>query len=365
MSDELERRLAKSGATLDAAIELHRAGARLSPERRHGRAHRLLSVSAAAGIIAIGVGMIPILRNASDSGRTGSGDGVVAGSVASSPGSAQQTNGESAAGDAHVYAALNTVLALAPYGPAGDHVYYNILDYKRWTCMAEAGHEYHRVPFSERWTADSNAMALTHPLPAHNAVFADGYQAFVTTQVEGTSTATQAASAANEAMLDADPTWAQAMMGDASDPGCAGRAEQFLEDRMSLDAVAQYRALLPSLEPVFIPDVSQDEPLRSATRLWSACMALSGFEYAEPLDPMNEFDRPLGTEPSEGEVHIAIVDLDCREASNYRAEYLGALVSRLAYWLDNNESAVAQLVATTRHEIEELQALAAELGLDE
>jgi hypothetical protein len=122
--------------------------------------------------------------------------------------------------------------------------------------------------------------------------------------------------------------------------GCQAQAQQQL--------AAGGRATDPTL-PMRLADQSwhesQENPeVRAAFAAWSRCMAASGFDYAVPMDAVND-PRSTGPSPTKFEIRVARADVACMHRVNVAGIWLAA------------ETALQQR-AVTQHS-EQLTAIAA------
>lgn len=373
MTENLETRLRAWGHEFDAAadehrttmhqiaatepsstpsIPGHRAFRRVAagPGRSAHLRPRLLATAAAVVVFACGMAAIALSR---------SGNEVTTSSESQADDSVPVTDG-----DAEAYDLINSMFALTPYGAEGDRFQFMILEHKRHECMTEAGFEYHQYPFNDPGPPDQHGLALVPPLPADADVRARGYEAFRYVSADPTTDEYRDAEAANEALADANPEWDTTLNGDRDTTfGCLGAAEEFLRDRVGLEAIDEYRALSDEWGPILNLEESDEEPIRSAREAWVACIAPKGFDYQSPAYALFDFYRNPGTEPTASEINVALADLECQQSTNYRTIYLGMLASGVETWLAENEGAVTELRETIEQETLELRELAHELGL--
>jgi hypothetical protein len=119
----------------------------------------------------------------------------------------------------------------------------------------------------------------------------------------------------------------EAFYGTKNSAGCAGRAYTTLDIAASNDAYAYVQQLRSQA----LADVYSDKRVIAANTAWSACMASSGYHYANPLDPARDrgllgrgLPVPRGASippPSPAEKAVAVADVTCKQRVGYLATF--------------------------------------------
>lgn len=136
--------------------------------------------------------------------------------------------------------------------------------------------------------------------------------------------------------------------------GCRGEAMH----RLHMDADVDAPGLLDGYDPL------ADKRMRAAAKSWASCMKEQGFDYANPLDPWNQFTAghpDLLGNISEAERASAVQDVRCKQKTNYLGIALAVttayqeralnsfpgLVSERRAWMKQQSDAVAEVLASS------------------
>lgn len=369
MTDHMIDRLAAARSTLDEAIESYVNGDVQLPPAADTY---LLAKVAAAVIIAGGVAAIPL--------STARNDRTVEPASAPAPPTSDATDaGTTKVTDEELWAQIDWLFALQPYGPEGDRLHHLIVQDRLEDCMTRRGFEYHQMPFTPS-RVGGDGYALVPPLPSEEEVRAEGYLAFrdpgsalVATAPTGSDEIAPAttdpelieAVQLNEALAADDPAWTLAIYGDETKAGtCIADAFGFIDERVGTEAEARYEALTDNIAQLINPILTPTGPLADAIASWRECMGVLGGELENPLGGVALFDRDPGTPPTDDEISTALADLRCRQSSGFRDAYRDTIAANIALFREENQIRLDDLAEATEREVEALRTLAAELGLE-
>jgi hypothetical protein len=84
-----------------------------------------------------------------------------------------------------------------------------------------------------------------------------------------------------------------------------------------------------------------DPAVKKAISDWSRCMAKSGYSYGSPLD--TEFDRELGSTPSETEISTAVADVQCKKKTDLVNRWNARNVAHQISLIEKNQLALNEL----------------------
>jgi hypothetical protein len=134
--------------------------------------------------------------------------------------------------------------------------------------------------------------------------------------------------------------------------GCQAQAQQ--------EVAAGAPAVDPTL-PMRLADQSwhqsQNHPqVRAAFDTWSRCMAATGFDYAEPMDAVND-PRFSGPRPTTLEIRTATTDVRCMHRANVVGIWLAAETALQNELITQNGKQLALLKQTTTRMIHAAHAI--------